>query len=836
MTLLRIPRNSATKPAEAALESTADKQLTSTKGRKSSRKSKRQFTPTIPEQFFITNYQSNLRNAHDIKKIPYKIPECIIDDVRYSIRAGFASHSAHQSALPDDNIVIGVPYAGATYLQDSLVHAIARELDSDVIKLDQHDISLLTHGLIDPRASTDDIEPVLVEAESNMVNETTRKSSNVEFEDERSDDFIVVDDVLDYVKSVMNQKEGGQNRLSKSFGSYGKSQSEGHARLKAIFGALVTAGERELPANNATTKIERIPKIIYLRDYSHIIESPTGELVVTALLQTIQDIRNNGQPIVVVAGVSPSLSNISSRKGQGQVIEKKSSIESLDMDDVDDLLGNKIKFPYFQLVSIPPSADSPQSMRAWKVQMEQDLALRLEELNARNILMACVQKKIISPAQAFVSTPIVTKILNKMEGARSEHWPMHFINRLVSTATGISMSPSNQHGHPNTFNMSHLIQAEKILKRGSELRSQAITNLKQEYEHSRKQLISVKEGNELDMKELKDVCNDYERKLLTKIVDPARIKTTFEDICAPAATIDTLQTSISLPLLRPDIFSYGILGRNFTSGMLLFGPPGTGKTLLAKAVAKESGSRMIEIQASDIYEMYVGEGEKNVKAVFSLARKLAPCVIFIDEVDSLLNARRSDLASNTHREIVNQFMVEWDGLSSNNHGVILMAATNRPYDLDDAVLRRMPRRILVDLPSEEERAKILTLHLQGEKVDQGVSIEKLAKATPYYSGSDIKNLCIAAALNAVKENTGNDYSNIKAGGNTVPAANAPIRVLKEHHFDQARSQIAPSASEDMHSLIQIHKWDGLYGDGKHRRRHKGIGFNDTEPAKISVKA
>lgn len=329
-----------------------------------------------------------------------------------------------------------------------------------------------------------------------------------------------MDDVLDYVKSVINQKEGGQNRLSKSFGSYGKSQSEGHARLKAIFGALVTAGERELPVNNSSTKTDRTPKIIYLRDYSHIIESPTGELVVTALLQTIQDIRSYGQQIVVVAGVSPSLSSISSRKGKGQVTEKKSSIESLDMDDVDDLLGNKIKFPYFQLVSIPPSADSPQSMKAWKTQMEKDLALRLEELNARNILMACVQKKIISPAQAFVSTPIVTKILNKMEGARSEYWPMHFINRLVSTATGISMSPSNQHGHPNTFNMSHLLQAEKILKRGSELRSQAITSLKQEYEHSRKQLISVKEGNELDMKALKDVCNDYERKLLTKIVDP----------------------------------------------------------------------------------------------------------------------------------------------------------------------------------------------------------------------------------------------------------------------------------------------------------------------------
>lgn len=92
--------------------------------------------------------------------------------------------------------------------------------------------------------------------------------------------------------------------------------------------------------------------------------------------------------------------------------------------------------------------------------------------------------------------------------------------------------------------------------------------------------------------------------------------------------------------------------------------------------------------------MYVGQGEKNVKAIFSLARKLSPCVVFIDEVDSLMNKRGSDSSSKSHREIINQFMVEWDGLSSNNEGVIVMAATNRPFDLDDAVLRRMPRRIL----------------------------------------------------------------------------------------------------------------------------------------------
>ncbi|CAO3682126.1 unnamed protein product [Umbelopsis vinacea] len=142
--------------------------------------------------------------------------------------------------------------------------------------------------------------------------------------------------------------------------------------------------------------------------------------------------------------------------------------------------------------------------------------------------------------------------------------------------------------------------------------------------------------------------------------------------------------------------------------------------------------------------------------------------------------------------------------------------------------------MLVDLPNETERAKILSLHLQGEQMDPGVSLEKIAKATAYYSGSDIKNLCIAAALNAVKESSSDIFLSTKDGG--IPKGTGSIRILKEHHFEQARSQIAPSASEDMHSLLQIHKWDALYGDGKRRQRHKGIGFNDTEPNKVAAKS
>ncbi|KAK3819307.1 MAG: P-loop containing nucleoside triphosphate hydrolase protein [Linnemannia gamsii] len=316
-------------------------------------------------------------------------------------------------------------------------------------------------------------------------------------------------------------------------------------------------------------------------------------------------------------------------------------------------------------------------------------------------------------------------------------------------------------------------------------------------------------------------CNRYERKLLGSIVDPNMIKTTFKNTITPAETVNALQTMITLPLIRPQLFSQGLLQNEFLSGLLLFGPPGTGKTLLAKAVAKESGARMLEIKASDIFDMYVGEGEKNVSAVFSLARKLSPCVIFLDEVDSIFRARGLGGSSgggggghSSQREILNQFMVEWDGLRSSgqNNGIVVMASTNRPFELDDAVLRRLPRRILVDLPSEQARERILNVYLGQETLDAGVDVKELAKKTALFSGSDLKNLCVSAALASVRE--------VITASTTSPAT-ATYR-----HFDKALAQITPSCSENMDSLTELRKWDGLYGDGGKGRRKavKSLGF------------
>ncbi|WWD16805.1 hypothetical protein CI109_101237 [Kwoniella shandongensis] len=259
------------------------------------------------------------------------------------------------------------------------------------------------------------------------------------------------------------------------------------------------------------------------------------------------------------------------------------------------------------------------------------------------------------------------------------------------------------------------------------------------------------------IKKAKDL-SQHEKRLLPCIVDPSKLaSTSFKDVHLPEKTIDGIRSMVSLPLLFPEAFRGGVLKDHATTGALLFGPPGTGKTLLARAVAAESGARMLAIQPSDVNDMYVGEGEKLVKAVFSLARRLSPCVVFLDEVDALFGARisRGSAGSMSHNLLLTEFMQEMDGLSSaianKDKRLVVVGATNRPYDLDDAVMRRLPRRLLVDLPGVEGRKAILKILLRGETLGEDVNLDRLAKDTDGFSGSDLKHLCVSAALSAVKD-------------------------------------------------------------------------------------
>lgn len=311
--------------------------------------------------------------------------------------------------------------------------------------------------------------------------------------------------------------------------------------------------------------------------------------------------------------------------------------------------------------------------------------------------------------------------------------------------------------------------------------------------------------------------NEYEKRISSGHINRQNLRTTFEDVHVPKETISALKLLTTLALVRPDAFSYGVLAQDKIPGCLLYGPPGTGKTLLAKAVAKESGANMLEISGATINDKWVGESEKLIRAVFTLAKKISPCVVFIDEADSLLANRSMLGARASHRSHINQFLKEWDGLEETE--AFIMVATNRPFDLDDAVLRRLPRRLLVDLPLQSDRTAIFKILLKGETLDPALSLEDLAKRTPYYSGSDLKNACVAAAMAAVEE------ENEAAARHTGPEPYEypKKRTLRQDHFDKALRQIPASISEDMQSLKQIRKFDEEYG-AKKKGAKKMMGF------------
>ncbi|CRK41122.1 hypothetical protein BN1708_016861, partial [Verticillium longisporum] len=195
---------------------------------------------------------------------------------------------------------------------------------------------------------------------------------------------------------------------------------------------------------------------------------------------------------------------------------------------------------------------------------------------------------------------------------------------------------------------------------------------------------------------------------------------------------------------------------------------------------------MLEVSGASINDMYVGQSEKNVRALFSLAKKLSPLVIFIDEADALFAARGQSRSRPSHRETINQFLREWDGMSDTK--AFIMVATNRPFDLDDAVLRRLPRKILVDLPLQEDRESILRILLKGEQLDASVSIEDIARRTVLYSGSDLKNLTVAAAMAAVQEEL--EQAALHTG--SEPYVYPERRTLLKRHFDKASGEIAAS--------------------------------------------
>lgn len=280
-------------------------------------------------------------------------------------------------------------------------------------------------------------------------------------------------------------------------------------------------------------------------------------------------------------------------------------------------------------------------------------------------------------------------------------------------------------------------------------------------------------------------------------------KLTWDDLAGLNNAKKSLKETVVYPFLRPDLFK-GL--REPISGMLLFGPPGTGKTMIAKTVANESNSTFFSVSASSLLSKYLGESEKLIRALFYLAKKLSPSIIFFDEIDSLLSSR-NDNENESSRRVKTEFLIQWSNLSSATSKdsndlsrVLVLAATNLPWAIDDAARRRFTRRLYIPLPEFETRLiqlKNLLLNSNNQLTETDFVI--IANLTEGYSNSDITSLAKEAAMEPIRD-LGDNLMNVKPQN---------IRGVELRDFENAMKTIKSSVSKE--TLLQFESWAEKFG-------------------------
>ncbi|CAA6668625.1 unnamed protein product [Spirodela intermedia] len=244
--------------------------------------------------------------------------------------------------------------------------------------------------------------------------------------------------------------------------------------------------------------------------------------------------------------------------------------------------------------------------------------------------------------------------------------------------------------------------------------------------------------------------NIYEDIIACDVIYPDDVNVEFNSIGGLEGIKESLYELVILPLRKPEIFAHSnLLGPQ--KGVLLYGPPGTGKTMLAKAIAKESGAVFINVKLSTLMCKWFGESQKLVTAVFTLAYKVQPAIIFLDEVDGFLGKRRATGHEESNR-IKTEFMSLLDGFTTDQKAhVMVLAATNRPSELDEAILRRLPQAFEIGIPDRSERVNILKVILKEERVEEGVDYDHIAGMCEGFTGSDLFGLCKRAAYFPLRE-------------------------------------------------------------------------------------
>lgn len=500
-----------------------------------------------------------------------------------------------------------------------------------------------------------------------------------------------------------------------------------------------------------------------------------------------------------------------------------------DSDDVDEVVSDI--FPY--ILETKPPKDETHLVK-WKTQMEEDTKKTMGQILTNMI------------AEVLSANSLVCDDLDLLDADDDLKTIANYMEEIMAPAVSCHLMDNKAPEYRN----GKLIISSESLSHGLRIFQESSSLGK-------------------DTVEPKDVAkkltpdNDFEKLIRPTVVPASQIGVTFDDIGALGDIKESLQELVMLPLKRPELFNGGLLKP--CRGILLFGPPGTGKTMLAKALANEAGASFLNISLSTIMSKYYGDAEKTTRALFSLAAKLAPAIIFVDEVDSLLGQRDRHNENELPRRIKNEFMTHWDGLlSKSNERILVLAATNRPFDLDEAIVRRFEHRIMVGLPTLESRELILKKLLSKEKVEEGIDFKELATLTEGYSGSDLKNLCVTAAYRPVRELIQKEQqkekdkkenavqvkepeaqpksqesaelnSESKKGENGMPETKqgktakgvegatgetTTLRPLTMEDLRLAKDQVGASLASEGSVMTALKEWNELYGKGGSRKKEQ----------------
>ncbi|KAF7173078.1 hypothetical protein CNMCM5623_005331 [Aspergillus felis] len=752
----------------------------------------------------------------------YILSEALWEELCASAKAGLRLPPAKYAQEPSaqkSHLVLQYPGADGILFLDAVVKRLAQELSADVVTLNAQDIAQLCSeqdmadsGATSPIRSLgyEVYRPSIAESWHDLgdnLNES--EAEDTDFIDTpvpprnfrpglKGAKFITISSASNNgdiplpsilgLKSLMTSFNGP---LDGTAAVQSPSDRVEDRRLRLVQELISSPSKRSKPVSETESPSEGQSAavrdvIVQVQDYGEIQATREGSKFITLLQKAIMDRRKAGTRVLFIGTSAEEVSPDS---------------------DSARLMQNAFDDHFSQMLVITPGMESKEVEKTFA----EDRKRRTLDINIRH--MQDMLRTRLDESSSTVKDAIfenrswpLPPSLVKESGMDERYWPYSQIHWATTLALG-----SVEANEP--FGFEHIQRGIEMMHKTDQTKNDWLR------ERTPKSTHEAGTDRERLLNSLRKTCNSHEKKLLNGVVDANNIRTTFADVHVPPETIDALKTLTSLSLIRPEAFTYGVLATDKIPGLLLYGPPGTGKTLLAKAVARESGATVLEVSGSEVYDMYVGEGEKNVKAIFTLAKKLSPCVVFIDEADAIFCSRTGASSRTSHRELINQFLREWDGM--NDMSAFIMVATNRPFDLDDAVLRRLPRRLLVDLPTEQDRLAILKIHLKEETLDQSVDLAELAHRTPLYSGSDLKNLCVAAALACVREE--NDLAAKHQG--PEPYQYPARRVLTRAHFERGMEEISASISEDMSSLSAIRKFDEQYGDRKGRRKKSaGWGF------------